>query len=73
MMSKHSTKRDTILLRGFYVLNRFDEESESKLPLRCRLVSADHAEVKFLSKPPGKNGTLLCKLYLEMSTPVSRT
>ena len=73
MMSKHSTKCDTILLRGSYVLNRFDEESESKLQLRCRLVSDDYAEVQFLSKPPPRKGTLLCKLYLEMSAPVSRT
>lgn len=73
MMSTHSTKCDTILLRGSYVLNRFDGESESKLQLRCRLVSDDYAVVQFRSEPPLRNETLLCILYLEMSTPVSRT
>ena len=69
----NSTKYDTILLRDFYVLNRFVEESESKLQVRCSLVSADHAEIEFLSDPHVKNGTSLGKLYLEKSTPVSRT
>ena len=49
------------------------EESESKLQVRCSLVSADHAEIEFLSDPHVKNGTSLGKLYLEKSTPVSRT
>lgn len=73
MMSKHSTECDTILLRGSYVLNRFDGESESKLQLRCLLVSDDYAVVQFRNEPPLRNETLLCILYLEMSTPVSRT
>lgn len=73
MMSKYSTKCDTILLRGSYVLNRFNGEWESKLQLRCRLVSDDYAEVHFSSEPSLRNETLLCRLYLEMSTPVSRT